>query len=58
MVNLMDSNMTQEEKDLLLSLLLKANEESSLHIYDDEGNVYSIDDFFIDSQICINIKID
>ena len=50
--------MTQEEKDLLLSLLLKANEESSLHIYDDEGNVYSIDDFFIDSQICINIKID
>lgn len=50
--------MTQEEKDLLLSLLLKADEENELHIYDNEDNLYSIDCFFIDSQICINIKID
>jgi hypothetical protein len=50
--------MTQEEKDLLLSLLLKANKESSLHIYDNEDNVYSIDCLFIDSQICMKIKID
>lgn len=50
--------MTQEEKDLLLSLLLKADEENALHIYDDEDNVYRIDSLFIDSQICINVKID
>ena len=50
--------MTQEEKDLLLSLLLRANEESSLHIYDNEDNVYSIDWLFIDSQICMKIKND
>ena len=50
--------MTQEEKELLLSLLLKADEESSLHIYDNENNLYSIDWLFMDSQICIKIKID
>lgn len=50
--------MTQEEKELLLSLLLKADEESSLHIYDSEDNIYSIDWLFIDSQICMKIKID
>lgn len=48
--------MTQDEKDLLLSLLLKADEESLLHIYDDEDNLYSIDYLYIDSQICMNIK--
>ena len=49
--------MTQDEKDLLLSLLSKADKESSLHIYDNEDNLYSIDGFFIDSQICVKIKI-
>ena len=50
--------MTQEEKDLLLSLLLQADEENELHIYDNEDNLYSIDWLFMDSQICIKIKID
>lgn len=49
--------MSQEEKDLLLSLLLKADEESLLHIYDNEDNLYSIGETFIDSQICVEIKI-
>ena len=50
--------MKQEDKELLLSLLLKANKENSLHIYDNEENVYSIDWLFIDNQICMKIKID
>ena len=48
--------MTQEEKDLLISLLSKADEESLLHIYDDEDNLYSIDWLYIDRQICMNVK--
>ena len=48
--------MTTEEKELLLSLLLKADEENALHIYDNDDNTYAIDDIFIDSQVCINIK--
>lgn len=48
--------MTQEEKDLLLSLLEKANQDSLLHIYDDKENIYDIDWLFIDNQICIKIK--
>ena len=48
--------MTQEEKDLLLSLLEKANQDSLLHIYDDKENIYDIDWLFIDEQICIKIK--
>lgn len=48
--------MTQEEKDLLLSLLLKANGESQLHIYDSEENLYIIDFAFIDKDVCIKIK--
>ena len=48
--------MTQEEKDLLLSLLKKANQDSLLHIYDDKENIYDIDWLFIDEQICIKIK--
>ena len=49
--------MTQEEKDLLLSLLEKANQDSLLHIYDDKENIYNIDWLFIDDQICIKIKV-
>lgn len=52
--------MTQEEKDLLkellLSLLEKANQNSLLHIYDDKENIYDIDWLYIDKQICIKIK--
>lgn len=47
--------MTQEEKDLLVSLLEKATYNDELHIYDKE-NVYDIDYIFIDNQICIKIK--
>lgn len=48
--------MKQEDKDLLLSLLLKANRESQLHIYDSEENLYIIDFAFIDNDVCIKIK--
>lgn len=47
--------MTQEEKDLLVSLLEKANRNDVLHIYNKE-NVYDIDYIFIDNQVCIKIK--
>lgn len=47
--------MTQEEKDLLVSLLEKAKYNDALHIYDKE-NVYDIDYIFIDNQVCIKIK--
>lgn len=49
--------MTQEEKNLLLSLLEKANQDSLLHIYDDKENIYNIDWLFIDNQVCIKIKV-
>lgn len=48
--------MTQEDKELLVSLLKEANENDTLHIYDDEENTYEIDWTFIDSKICIKIK--
>lgn len=48
--------MTEKEKDLLLSLLEKANQDSLLHIYDDKENIYDIDWLFIDEQIHIKIK--
>lgn len=47
--------MTQEEKDLLVSLLEKATRNNLLHIYDKE-NVYDIEYIFIDNQVCIKIK--
>jgi len=34
------NNMTQEEIDLLLSLLRKANEEGCIRIYDENENFY------------------
>lgn len=48
--------MTQEEKELLVSLLNKANENSVLHIYDSEENTYAVNYIFIDRSICIKIK--
>ena len=48
--------MTQEEKELLISLLHKARQSDILHIYDNEENIYDIDWLFIDNQICIKLK--
>lgn len=48
--------MTQEEKDLLLSLMLKASEEGLLNIYDKEENYYEIEWMFLDAELCIKIN--
>lgn len=48
--------MTQEEKELLVSLLKEADETSILDIYDDKENIYGVDWVFIDGKICIKIK--
>lgn len=48
--------MTQEEKELLVSLLKEADETSIIDIYDDEENIYGVDWVYIDSKICIKIK--
>lgn len=42
--------MTQEEKDLLLSLILKANEDGLLHIYDEEENYHETEWIFLDRE--------
>ena len=51
--------MTQEENELLLSLLKKADSDGLLHVYDNEENTYevtlvSLDN--LDNKICIKIK--
>lgn len=48
--------MTQEDKDKLLKLLKKADEEGLLSIYDAEGTSYETDWIFMDSKIIIKIK--
>ena len=48
--------MTQEDKELLVSLLKEADKNSILDIYDDEENIYEVDWVFIDGKICIKIK--
>ena len=48
--------MTQEEKELLIFLLKKADDNSGLHIYDDKENIYEVDYIFLDNDICIKIK--
>ncbi|MBO7211863.1 MAG: hypothetical protein J6V44_12770 [Methanobrevibacter sp.] len=48
--------MTPEDKQLLISLLNKAIDNSSLHIYDDKENIYEVDWIFLDNDICIKIK--
>jgi len=47
--------MTQEDKELLLHLLKKANEDGLLNVYDQEENHYEVDWMFIDSELCIKI---
>jgi len=48
--------MTQEDKELLLSLLKQADEEGLLHIYDSNENFYNVDWLYCDSTINIKIK--
>ena len=48
--------MTQEEKESLLSLLSKLNDDGLLNIYDDEDSHYEIDWMFFDSELCVKIK--
>lgn len=48
--------MTQEEKELLLSLLKKADENSLLYVYDNNENIYEIIWVYLDNEICIKIK--
>jgi hypothetical protein len=48
--------MTQEEKELLLSLLKKADEDGLLHIYDKEENYHEVKWIFFDEELCIKIN--
>lgn len=48
--------MTPEDKELLISLLNKAVDDNSLHIYDDKENIYEVDWVFLDKDVCIKIK--
>lgn len=48
--------MTQEEKELLLELLKRVDEEGLLNIYDSQGNYYEVDWLFLDTELCIKIK--
>lgn len=48
--------MTQEEKELLLNLLLKLDEDGLLNIYDND-EYYILERAFIDKEeLCIKIK--
>jgi hypothetical protein len=50
--------MTQEEKELLLNLLQKANESGLLHVYDrDDVHDIEVDWIFSDTTVNIGIKI-
>ena len=42
--------MTQEEKELLLNLLLKLNEDGLLNVYDDEENYHEVNWIFFDRE--------
>ena len=48
--------MTQEDKELLLELLKKADENNLLNIYDSQENYYEVDWLFLDTELCIKIK--
>ena len=48
--------MTQEDKELLLSLLVKLNKDGLLNIYDND-EYYILEHAFIDrEELCIKIK--
>lgn len=49
--------MTQEEKELLLNLLLRLDEDGLLNIYDDEEHHCNVERMFFDrEELCIYIK--
>ena len=48
--------MTQAEKELLLSLLQKANEDSLIRVYDYDDNHYDLDWIYLEDEIYIKIK--
>ena len=47
--------MTQEEKQLLLSLLKKANEDGLLYVYDDE-EIHEVTWIYLDREIYIKVN--
>ena len=48
--------MSQEDKELLLSLLKRVDENGLLHIYDNNENTYEVNWVYLDKEICIKIK--
>ena len=48
--------MTKEEKELLLQLLKKADENGLLNVYDEEEQYYEVDWVYLDSELYIKIK--
>jgi len=49
--------MTQEEKELLLRLFEKADEEGLINIYDNEENYCSVERIFLDKDgLCVKIN--
>lgn len=48
--------MKPEDKELLLSLLKKADENGLLYVYDDNENTYEVTWVYLDNEICIKIK--
>jgi hypothetical protein len=48
--------MTSEEKELLLALLQKANEDSLLRVYDFDENLYHVDWIYLEDEIYMKIK--
>ena len=54
---LFEKIMKQEDKELLLSLLSKLDEDGLLNIYDDEENHHGVEWMFFDrEELCIKIK--
>ena len=50
------NTLTQEEKELLLSLLKKADENGLLYVYDNNENTFEVTWVYLDNEICIKIK--
>ena len=48
-------DMTQEEKQLLLSLLKKANEDGLLYVYDDE-EIHEVTWIYLDREVYIKVN--
>ena len=49
--------MNQEDRELLLNLLLKLDEDGLLNIYDNDENHYELNWAFIDGEeLCIKIN--